>query len=58
MEGEIEIEVNDGVISLKPVASAREGWEAAFEVLAHGSDEGMLLPAHGLSRWEDSEWEW
>ncbi len=56
---EVELEVGDEHIVIRPVARARKGWEYQFELMAAQGDdvlldgEAVLAPA-----WDDEEWEW
>ena len=53
---EVEIEVQDKSILLRPVQSVRAGWEAAFAAAANGDEpEGDLF--EGLAnQFDETEW--
>ncbi len=54
---DIEIDIrNDGLI-LRPIAAARQGWDTAFATMAQAGDDA-LLDDNTLSRWDETEWEW
>jgi antitoxin MazE len=56
---EVELEVQDNQILIRPVSHPREGWEEAFRRMAkHGDDRLLDLSVATLSRWDKDEWEW
>lgn len=57
LAGEVDMHVADGVLTIRPVASVREGWAAAFKALAAGADGGLLDPPTS-TRFDREEWEW
>lgn len=60
LKTEVELEVNDGQILIKPISKNRESWDTAFKKMAKNKDD-ILLDA-GLmlnqSKWDKEEWEW
>ena len=55
---ELEMSVEDGVIVLAPVRSAREGWGAAFEKMAAASDDAPLVPDALENEFDAEGWTW
>jgi antitoxin MazE len=55
---EVELEVMDGKIVIKPVLQARHGWEAAFRSMAEHGDDAVLDPDLLAHSWDEEEWEW
>ncbi len=59
LTGEIEIEVQDGQLLIRPSHSPRQHWEAAFKAMACVGEDALLdgdtLPA---TEWEATEWQW
>jgi antitoxin MazE len=53
---EIELEVKEGALVLRPVQHNRQGWGEAFAKLA--KSEEPLLPDHMSGEWDESEWTW
>jgi antitoxin MazE len=52
----IEIEVSEGQILIKPASKARVGWDEAFsQMVANGEEEPIL---DVTNEWDDTEWEW
>jgi len=55
-EKEVELEVRDNEIIIRPVKHSRCNWEKAFKTMAEkGDDKLMKLPD---SEWDKEEWEW
>jgi len=56
---ELEIEVEGGQITLRPVKGTRAGWEEAFKVMAERGDDHLLDEDMGrMSTWDEEEWQW
>ena len=54
---EVEIEVHDKTILLRPVQLVRTGWEAAFAAAVEGGDEPEGDLFEGLSnQFDQTEW--
>ncbi|HHB77139.1 MAG TPA: AbrB/MazE/SpoVT family DNA-binding domain-containing protein [Desulfobulbus sp.] len=54
--GEVELEVHDNQLIIKPTIHSRQNWEKAFKKMAKNGDDRLIeLPE---SRWEKEEWEW
>ena len=59
LEGEVELEVQDNLLVIRPVDRARKGWEEAFRAMAeHGDDRLVDEDLTGQTRWDEEEWEW
>lgn len=60
LKSEVELEVNDGKIIIKPITKPRDGWEPAFKKMAKVGDD-TLLDSEVIteqSNWDEEEWEW
>jgi antitoxin MazE len=60
LENEVEIEVKDKRIILKPSSKARGDWEFAFQRMSENKDD-ILLDKEYLANstsWDNEEWEW
>jgi antitoxin MazE len=57
LRDEVELEVQDGQITIRPAGSPREGWEAAFQRMAEAGDDELLGP-EVMHEWDEEEWEW
>lgn len=60
LKNEVEIEVKDNSIILKPTIRAREDWEIAFQEMAKNNDDILLNKESlgDLTSWDKEEWEW
>ena len=53
---EVELEVHDKKLIIKPHISVRKNWTKAFEKMAQNGDDQLLeFPS---SQWDEEEWEW
>lgn len=60
LKSEVELEVNNDTIIIKPLSKNRESWDAAFQKMAKNKDD-ILLDSEILtsqSKWDEEEWEW
>ena len=58
-QGEVELEVGERQIVIRPAGHPRAGWRGQFEEMARQGDDRLLdLDLASLSEWDDSEWEW
>ena len=57
--GDVELELQDGQIVMRPAHPVRHGWEEAFRSMVERGDDG-LLDADLLhsSVWDEEDWEW
>ena len=56
---DVELEVDQNQIILRPVQDPRAGWDGAFEAMAEAGDDAMIDDADGISHaWDDEEWQW
>lgn len=59
LRGEVEITAEDDSLVIRPVRRPRDGWAAAFQVMAkRGGDDLVDGLAPTLSNWDEGEWEW
>ena len=59
ISGDVELEVINNQIIIRPVANPRQGWDQAFAAMAQAGDDALLDPADGLSHsWDEEEWSW
>ena len=56
---EVELEVENDMILIRPVSHPREGWGERFRVMAESADDRMIDgELGGLTEWAEDEWEW
>lgn len=59
LETEVELEVEDDRIVIRPVSRARSGWEEKFQLMAETGDDRMVDEDPGAqTNWDLDEWEW
>ncbi|OKH17227.1 AbrB/MazE/SpoVT family DNA-binding domain-containing protein [[Limnothrix rosea] IAM M-220] len=54
---DVEIQVYEGQLIIRPVKSVREGWEDAFQTM-HDNRDDALVDEVTETLWESDEWEW
>ena len=59
LQDEVELEVQNDHLVIRPVVKPRSGWEDAFRRMHERGDDALLdeglLPA---TQWDKTEWEW
>jgi antitoxin MazE len=59
LSGEVEMIARDDSLIIRPARRPREGWIAALQETARSGDDALLDDApHGLSTWDEDDWEW
>lgn len=59
LKDEVELEIQDKQLIVRPLRARRQGWEGQFQAMAAASDDQLLdeeVPS--LSTWDEEEWEW
>jgi len=57
LSGAVEISALGGALIIRPAATPRAGWDAAFKKMAERGDDALLDGnAPSLSRWDEGEW--
>lgn len=54
---EVEFEVRNRELVIKPLRRPRQAWESAFKAMAASGDDA-LLDSPVNSKWDEEEWEW
>jgi antitoxin MazE len=54
---EVELEVDENNIVIRPAAHPRQGWDEKFRLMADGGDDAMLDDGTE-TKWDEDEWEW
>ena len=59
LSGEIQLEVENDKLILRPAVRPRQGWDEQFQRMAQLGDD-RLLDGEDLtaSSWDETEWEW
>ena len=56
---DVELEVDQNQIVIRPVSNVREGWDDAFKSMADSGDDMIIDKAENISHsWDDDEWQW
>ncbi len=59
LKDSVEIEVEDNVLTIRPVHAPRSGWSEAFSGMAQRKDDKLLDEDTALAtEWDRSEWRW
>jgi len=57
--GDVELEVDQNQIIIRPVLNPRAGWDDAFIAMAEEKDDLLLDGEDILTHsWDDEEWQW
>jgi antitoxin MazE len=56
---EVELEVDQDRIIIRPITSPRAGWEKSFKAMAENGDDALVMGDGDFSlSWDEAEWEW
>ena len=56
---DVELELRNGEIVIRPVSRPREGWEVAFKEMAESGEDVLLDNMDAMSHsWDEEEWKW
>ena len=56
---DVELEVENRQIIIRPVENARAGWDNAFKSMADNGDDALIDEADTISHsWDEAEWQW
>jgi len=55
-ENEVELEVHNNSLVIKPRKQLRQNWENAFKKMADNNDDRLIESPS--SDWDNGEWEW
>lgn len=59
LKNEVEIEVIEDGLVIRPHHQTRQGWAQAFKKMAQHNDDKLLDgDLLGVSSWDKAEWEW
>lgn len=57
IHGEVEIEVQGKVLTIRTAPRSRTGWDEAFAAMATQQDD-VLLDEINTTEWDRVEWQW
>ncbi len=56
---DVELEVEQNQIIIRPVQNPRAGWDDAFKAMADRGDDTIMDEAENISySWDEDEWQW
>jgi antitoxin MazE len=56
---DVELEVEQNQIIIRPVQNPRAGWADAFKAMADRGDDTIVEEAENISHsWDEDEWQW
>lgn len=56
---DVELEVEQNQIIIRPVSNPRSGWDDAFKAMADSGDDIIMDKADNISHsWDEDEWQW
>ena len=56
---DVELEVDNNQIIIRPVTHPRKGWGSAFKTMAKNEDDQLIDNMEAISNeWDEEEWEW
>ncbi|HSE84367.1 MAG TPA: AbrB/MazE/SpoVT family DNA-binding domain-containing protein [Thermodesulfobacteriota bacterium] len=59
LSDEVELEVQENQLVVRPVLSPRSDWEEQFKAMAAEGDDQLLdEEIQSLTTWDEKEWEW
>ena len=59
LSDEVELEVQENQLVVRPVLAPRSDWEEQFKAMAAEGDDRLLDEGvSSLTTWDEKEWEW
>jgi antitoxin MazE len=55
---DVEIEVEENQIIIRPIKNVREGWDAAFKMMGEKGDDESIIDENISHSWDEEEWQW
>ena len=56
---DVELEVRENQIIIRPVSNPRSGWEVAFSKMSELGDDVLVDSMDNISHsWDEEEWQW
>jgi len=55
---QVQLEVENGQIILRPADPPRKGWKKFFRQMHEKGDDDILNKDHITTSWDEKEWEW
>ena len=58
LRDEVELELVEGQLIIRPVPVVRAGWDEAFRAMRANGEDQLLDPDITASSWDEEEWQW
>jgi antitoxin MazE len=56
---DVELEVSESQIILRPISNPRPGWEAGFKTMAKKGHDALIIGENTFAHsWDEEEWQW
>jgi antitoxin MazE len=56
---DVDLEVENKQIIIRPVSNPRDGWDVAFKNMAESGDDSIRTDFENISNsWDEEEWQW
>jgi antitoxin MazE len=55
---EVELEVENDRIVIRPAIGPREGWSDKFRLMSESGDDRLIDDLSEQTEWDKDEWEW
>jgi antitoxin MazE len=56
---DVDIEIENNQIIIRPVSNPRAGWDYAFQKMAENGDDVLIEGEQTITHsWDETEWQW
>ena len=56
---DVDIEIENNQIIIRPVSNPRAGWDDAFQKMAENGDDVLIEGEQKITHsWDETEWQW
>ena len=56
---DVELEVEENQIIIRPLSNPRAGWDLAFKKMVENDDDMLIYGTENISNsWDEEEWQW
>ena len=56
---DVDIEIENNQIIIRPVLNPRAGWDSAFQKMAENGDDVLIEGEQPITHaWDETEWQW
>jgi antitoxin MazE len=56
---DVDIEIENNQIIIRPVSNPRAGWDDAFQKMAENGDDVLIEGEQTITHsWDETEWQW